>query len=329
MLTVRELTKRYGGTTAVDALTFDVRPGQVTGFLGPNGAGKSTTLRLLLGLDRPTSGSALVNGRRYTDLPRPEREVGALLDGGAAHPGRSARAHLLALTRATGLPRRRVDEVLGTVGLTDVAGRRVGGFSLGMRQRLGIAAALLGDPGCLVFDEPVNGLDIDGVRWVRGLMRDLADEGRTVFVSSHLMTEMQQVADRLVVIGGGRLVAEAPMAELIEAWSHARTVVRTPDAGLLADRLRDRGTPGRPVDVEQGPDGDLRVQGAEPEEVGDAAYRAGVRVHALYREEASLEQAYLELTEGTVRHAASGSGGTRGADAAPGGNGGENTEEYR
>ncbi|WP_017625508.1 ABC transporter ATP-binding protein [Nocardiopsis chromatogenes] len=329
MLTVRELTKRYGDTTAVDALTFDVRPGRVTGFLGPNGAGKSTAVRLLLGLDRPTSGSALVNGRRYTDLPRPEREVGALLDGGAAHPGRSARAHLLALVRATGLPRRRVDEVLGTVGLTDVADRRVGGFSLGMRQRLGIAAALLGDPGVLVFDEPVNGLDIDGVRWVRRLMRDLADEGRTVFVSSHLMSEMQQIADRLVVVGGGRLVADAPMAELIDAWSHARTVVRTPDPGPLTAWLRDRGVPGRRVDVEQGPDGELRIQGARPEEVGDAAHGAGARVHALYREEASLEQAYLELTEGTARHTASGSGGTRGADAAPGGNGGEKTEEYR
>ncbi|MDA2814818.1 ABC transporter ATP-binding protein [Nocardiopsis sp. RSe5-2] len=332
MLTVRELTKRYGGTTAVDDLTFDVRPGHVTGFLGPNGAGKSTTIRLLLGLDRPTSGRALVNGRRYTDLTRPEREVGALLDGGAAHPGRSARAHLLALARATGLPRRRVDEVLGTVGLTDVAGRRVGGYSLGMRQRLGIAAALLGDPGCLVFDEPVNGLDIDGVRWVRRLMRDLADEGRTVFVSSHLMTEMQQVADRLVVVGGGRLVAEAPMAELIEAWSHARTVVRTPDPAALAARLRDRDAPGRRVDVEQGPSGELRIRGAGPEEVGDAAHLAGARVHALYREEASLEEAYLELTEGTVRHAASGSGVSQSADAAPGrdgGDGGENGDARR
>lgn len=302
MLTARELTKRYGGTTAVDSLTFDVRPGLVTGFLGPNGAGKSTTLRLLLGLDRPTSGEALVNGRRYVRLPQPARQVGALLDASAGHPGRSARAHLLALARGGGIPRRRVADVLDEVGLSDVADRRIGGFSLGMRQRLGIAAALLGDPGVLVLDEPLNGLDLDGVRWVRGLVRALADEGRTVFVSSHLMSEMQLVADRLVVVGGGRLVADAPTAELIASWSDPRVVVRTPDPAPLVEQLRR--SPRGPVRVAPGADGVLLVRGATPEEVGDAAHAAGARVHALYREEASLEQVYLDLTGAEVRHRA-------------------------
>ncbi|GAA3989651.1 ABC transporter ATP-binding protein [Thermobifida alba] len=302
MLTARELTKRYGGTTAVDSLTFDVRPGLVTGFLGPNGAGKSTTLRLLLGLDRPTSGEALVNGRRYVRLPQPARQVGALLDASAGHPGRSARAHLLALARGGGIPRRRVADVLDEVGLSDVADRRIGGFSLGMRQRLGIAAALLGDPGVLVLDEPLNGLDLDGVRWVRGLVRALADEGRTVFVSSHLMSEMQLVADRLVVVGGGRLVADAPTAELIASWSDPRVVVRTPDPAPLVEQLRR--SPRGPVTVAPGADGALLVRGATPEEVGDAAHAAGARVHALYREEASLERVYLDLTGAEVRHRA-------------------------
>lgn len=302
MLTARELTKRYGGTTAVDSLTFDVRPGLVTGFLGPNGAGKSTTLRLLLGLDRPTSGEALVNGRRYVQLPQPARQVGALLDASAGHPGRSARAHLLALARGGGIPRRRVADVLDEVGLSDVADRRIGGFSLGMRQRLGIAAALLGDPGVLVLDEPLNGLDLDGVRWVRGLVRALADEGRTVFVSSHLMSEMQLVADRLVVVGGGRLVADAPTAELIASWSDPRVVVRTPDPAPLVEQLRR--SPRGPVRVAPGADGALLVRGATPEEVGDAAHAAGARVHALYREEASLERVYLDLTGAEVRHRA-------------------------
>ena len=311
MLTARELTKRYGETTAVDTLTFDIHPGRVTGFLGPNGAGKSTTMRLLLGLDRPTSGKALVNGRPYADLPWPAREVGALLDAAAVHPGRSARAHLLALARGGGIPQRRVPEVLDTVGLTEVARRRVGGFSLGMRQRLGIAGALLGDPGIVVLDEPVNGLDLDGVRWVRGLVRKLADEGRTVFVSSHLMSEVQLVADQLVVVGGGRLVADAPLPELIAAWSRTRVVVRTPDPDPLTARLQRRSGPERPVTVEPGADGELLVYGADPEEVGDTAHAAGARVHTLYREEASLERAYLDLTEAEVRYpAASGKSGT-------------------
>ncbi len=214
MIEVRDLSKWYGGKPAVDHLTFTVRPGRVTGFLGPNGAGKSTTMRAILALDRPTSGSALISGVRYDQLTEPLREVGALLDAGAVHPGRTAANHLRALAIAAHLPRQRVDEVLDIVGLADMAGKRVKGFSLGMRQRLGIAAALLGDPAVLLFDEPVNGLDPEGIRWVRGLMRSLADEGRTVLVSSHLMSEMAVTADELVVIGGGRLVAQGTVSEL-------------------------------------------------------------------------------------------------------------------
>nr|WP_246425767.1 ATP-binding cassette domain-containing protein [Streptomonospora nanhaiensis] len=302
---VRDLTKRYGETTAVDGLTFEVAPGRVTGFLGPNGAGKSTTMRLLLGLDRPTSGTALVNGRPYADLAAPAREVGALLDASAGHPGRTARAHLLALARGTGVAAARVGEVLETVGLASAARRRIGAFSLGMRQRLGIAAALLGDPATVIFDEPVNGLDLDGVLWVRGLVRRLADEGRTVFVSSHLMGELQLVADHLVVVGGGRLVADAPMAELIAAWSRTHVVVRSPDAADLAARLRAaRAEGGEPVEVAAEAPGELRVRGLAPEAVGDIAHAAGARIHSLYREETSLEQAYLELTESAVHYAA-------------------------
>jgi ABC-2 type transport system ATP-binding protein len=213
MIEIRELTKRYGPVTAVDRLTFRVEPGHVTGFLGPNGAGKTTTLRVLLGLADPTSGQALVGGRRYGDLLRPVRTVGALLDPGAGYPGRRARTHLRCLAVAGGIPASRVDQVLGQVGLADVAARRIGTFSLGMRQRLGLAAALLGDPAVLVLDEPVNGLDVDGIRWIRSLLRSLADEGRTVLVSSHLMSEVEQTADRLVVMGQGRLLADTTLAE--------------------------------------------------------------------------------------------------------------------
>ncbi|HEY0699647.1 MAG TPA: ATP-binding cassette domain-containing protein, partial [Micromonospora sp.] len=228
MITLRGLTKRFGAATAVDNLTLDLAPGLVTGFLGPNGAGKSTTMRMILGLDRPTAGQALIDGRRYAALRHPLREVGALLDAKAVHPGRSARRHLLAMARSNGIPARRVDEVLDTVGLTSVAGKRAGAYSLGMGQRLGIAGALLGDPGVLMFDEPVNGLDPDGVRWVRELMRSLAAEGRTVFVSSHLMSEMQLTADQLVVIGRGRLIADAPIAEVIAGSSLTAVLVRSP-----------------------------------------------------------------------------------------------------
>ncbi|NYJ35900.1 ABC transporter ATP-binding protein [Nocardiopsis aegyptia] len=303
MLTVTALTKRYGGRTAVDDLTFTVEPGRVTGFLGPNGAGKSTTMRLLLGLARPTSGEALVNGREYARLTAPAREAGALLDPRAAHPGRTGRAHLLAKALITGVPRTRVDEVLDEVGLTEAAGRRVGGYSLGMRQRLGVADALLGDPGTLLFDEPVNGLDLDGVRWMRDLARRLADEGRTVFVSSHLMSEMELVADHLVVVGRGRLIADASLGEVIAAWSRTHVLVRSPEAGALGARLERLGPP---VRVEDDGDGGLRVFGLTAEAVGDHAHEAGARVHALAREEASLEQAYLELTDETVEFGAHG-----------------------
>ena len=214
MIEVRGLSKRYGATVAVDGLSFDVRPGVVTGFLGPNGSGKSTTMRLLLGLDAPDAGEARIGGRRYRELPWPLREVGALLEARAFHPGRSARAHLAALAAGNGIPRSRVEEVLGLVGLAEVAGRRAGGFSLGMGQRLGIAAALLGDPGVLLLDEPVNGLDPEGIRWVRGLLRSLAADGRTVLVSSHLIDEIARTADRVVVIGRGRLLADTSVAEL-------------------------------------------------------------------------------------------------------------------
>ncbi|HET6969337.1 MAG TPA: ABC transporter ATP-binding protein, partial [Ornithinibacter sp.] len=217
MISVRGLTKRYGGVRAVDDLTFDVEAGKVTGFLGPNGAGKSTTMRIVLGLDRPTAGTATVNGRPYRELAAPMREVGALLDAGAMHPGRTGRAHLRIGARTNGIPRSRVDEVIDQVGLGAAAGRRIKGYSLGMRQRLGIGAALLGDPRVLLFDEPVNGLDLDGVRWIRSLLRGFADEGRTVLVSSHLMSEMQLVADRVVVIGRGRLIADADLHDLLGA----------------------------------------------------------------------------------------------------------------
>jgi ABC-2 type transport system ATP-binding protein len=215
MIEVRGLSKRYGRVAAVDDLTFDVRPGQVTGFLGPNGAGKSTTLRMIFGLDRPSAGTALVDGAPYAALDEPLRSVGALLDAQAMHPGRTGRSHLGIAARTSGLPRRRVDDVLDQVGLTDAAHRRIRGYSLGMRQRLGIAAALLGDPATLIFDEPVNGLDVDGVRWIRSLLRRLADEGRTVLISSHLMSELQLIADRVVVIGRGRLLADASLSDFV------------------------------------------------------------------------------------------------------------------
>ncbi|WP_158886332.1 ATP-binding cassette domain-containing protein [Amycolatopsis anabasis] len=301
MITLRSLTKRYGEKTAVDELTFDIPSGKVTGFLGPNGAGKSTTMRMLLGLDRPTSGEALVNGKRYAELRHPLREVGALLEAKALHPGRSAGKHLLAMARSNGIPASRVDEVLGTVGLTGVAGKRAGQFSLGMGQRLGIAGALLGDPGTLLFDEPVNGLDPDGVRWVRQLMRALAAEGRTVFVSSHLMSEMQLTADQLVVIGRGRLLADAPVDEFIAGNSEARVRVRVPrpaDRAALAGRLRTAGA------VAEDHGGELTVRGASVEQVGDLAHEIGVRLHGLAEHRASLEQAYMELTASSVEYGA-------------------------
>ncbi|MEV4112823.1 ATP-binding cassette domain-containing protein [Nonomuraea sp. NPDC049695] len=299
MISLKGLSKRYGDRLAVDDLSLELRPGTVTGFLGPNGAGKSTTMRLILGLDRPTSGTALIRGVPYHRIRNPLRTVGALLDARALHPGRSVRAHLAALARSNGIPRRRVSEVLETVGMAGAARKRAGALSLGMSQRLGIAAALLGDPEVLMFDEPVNGLDPDGVRWVRGLMRSLAGEGRTVFVSSHLMTEMQLTADHLVVIGKGRLIADASLSEVIAGSSLTSVLVRTPHAGDLAVRLRAAG-----IAVQRYGENELEATGAALETVGDLAHEAGIRLHELRTREASLEQAYQELTAGSVEYGA-------------------------
>jgi ABC-2 type transport system ATP-binding protein len=291
------LTKRYGARVAVDDLTVTIHPGRVTGFLGPNGSGKTTTMRCILGLARPTTGTATVFGRPYRELDRPMRRVGALIDPRARHPGRTAYRHLLALAQSNGLPAARVDEVIDLVGLESVADDRVRGFSLGMGQRLGIAAALLGDPDVLLLDEPVNGLDPEGIRWVRELLRALADEGRAVLVSSHLMSEMEDTADHLVVLGRGRLLADVPMDELLGAHSAVR--VRTPQGPLLADALRRAGG-----HVELEIDGALRVEGLTQIEVGDVAFVADVRLHELSRVTASLEAAYLALTDDDVEYRA-------------------------
>jgi ABC-2 type transport system ATP-binding protein len=304
VITLRGLTKRYGANTAVDDLSLQIRPGVVTGFLGPNGAGKSTTMRLILGLDRPTSGEALIGGRPYAALRYPLREVGALLDAKAFHPERSARSHLRAMARSNGIPARRVGEVLGQVGLSDAAGKRAGSFSLGMGQRLGIAGALLGDPQVLMFDEPVNGLDPDGVRWIRQLFRELAAEGRTVLVSSHLMSEMQMTADHLVVIGRGRLIADARAHEIISARAPGSVRVRSPQPGRLMSlrsRLSAAGYAAEPA----GPDA-LRVRGATPAQVGALAYELGVQLHELHGDDASLEEAFMELTGSSLEFAAPG-----------------------
>jgi ABC-2 type transport system ATP-binding protein len=299
MIDVQGLTKRYGRTVAVDALSFTVRPGRVTGFLGPNGSGKSTTMRVTLGLDRPTAGAVLVNGRPYRELPAPLREVGSMLDARALHGGRTARNHLLALARSNRIPDRRVDEVLDLVGLTGVAGRRAGGFSLGMSQRLGIGAALLGDPPTLMFDEPVNGLDTEGIRWIRDLMKGLAAEGRTVFLSSHLMSEMELTADHLVVIGRGRLIADTTVARFIEGDAQAVTVVRSPRAEDLRAALEAAG-----ARVEPGPVGAWRVTGPPPAAIGDLALRHGIGLHELSPVRSSLEDAYSRLTATSVEYRA-------------------------
>ncbi|MER6945839.1 ATP-binding cassette domain-containing protein [Nonomuraea sp. NPDC000554] len=297
MISLRGLCKRYGDRMAVDGLSLEVRPGTVTGFLGPNGAGKSTTMRMILGLDRPTAGTALIGGVPYHRIRNPLRTVGAMLDARALHPGRSGYAHLVALARSNGIARSRVAAVLERVGMSDAARKRAGGLSLGMSQRLGIAAALLGDPEVLLFDEPVNGLDPDGVRWVRHLMRSLAGEGRTVFVSSHLMSEMQLTADHLVVIGKGRLIMDAPLTEVIARSSLTAVVVRTPHAADLSVRLSAAG-----ITVERPGENELVANGATAEHVGDIAYEAGIRLHELRTREASLEQAYQELTETSVEY---------------------------
>jgi ABC-2 type transport system ATP-binding protein len=297
MIEVRELSKRYGDTLAVDDLTFDIPPGHVTGFLGPNGAGKSTTMRLILGLDRASAGCVSVNGRAYRSIHRPLHEVGALLEARGIHPGRSARNHLLALARSNGIGRPRVDHVLDIVGLGSVANKRAGGFSLGMNQRLGIAAALLGDPAILLLDEPVNGLDPEGIIWIRTLLRGLAAEGRTVLLSSHLMSEMALTADRLVVIGKGRLIAETTVEEFISRSSRNSVRVRSPEP----DRLRDLLVP-IATTVVLTDDGALLATGVDCPTVADAAFDAGIRVHELVAETASLEDAYLELTEQSVQY---------------------------
>ena len=292
----RGLTKRYGGKLAVDDLTFTVAPGRVTGFLGPNGAGKSTTMRLVLGLDVPTSGTVTVRGKRYADLVNPLHVVGALLDARAVHPGRTAANHLLALAQTAGIGRARVDEVLGLVGLADVAGRRAGTFSLGMSQRLGIAGALLGDPPVLMFDEPVNGLDPEGIRWIRTLMRDLADEGRTVLVSSHLMSEMAMTAQHLVVIGRGRLIADTGIDDFLRGHGDESVLVRSDETDRLARVLRTAGAALRSeVDA-------LVVEGLTAGEIGRLAAAEGIALSELTPRLESLEDVFMALTSDAVEY---------------------------
>ena len=303
MIDVHNLTKHYGPVRAVDDLTFTVKPGVVTGFLGPNGAGKSTTMRMILGLDSPTSGTALIDGSPYASLKQPARRVGALLDAKGVHPNRSARASLLWQAQASGIPDARVDEVMSLVGLSDVASKRAGGFSLGMGQRLGIASALLGDPEYLILDEPVNGLDPAGIRWVRGLLQSLAAEGRTVLVSSHLLAEMAQTADHLIVIGRGKLVADTSVHDFIKGNSAVITIVRPVDTAAMEAALAAAG-----VSFERGVDPDGRptiaVADRSSEEIGAVAFRAGVQLAELSERRASLEDAYIRSTEGHIQYQA-------------------------
>jgi ABC-2 type transport system ATP-binding protein len=301
MIEARNLTKHYGSTVAVDDLSFDVKPGIVTGFLGPNGAGKTTTMRMILGLDRPNRGAVKIDGRHYRDLATPLHEVGALLDAKAMHGGRRAYNHLLLLAQSNGIPKRRVDEVFGIVGLETVAKRRAGGFSLGMGQRLGIAAALLGDPGILMFDEPVNGLDPEGIIWVRTLMRALANEGRTVFVSSHLMSEMSLTADHLVVIGRGRLIRDEGVRQFVESSSRQSVRVRSPRLTELAPQLEAAGATLRPST-----DSAIDVFGLDAARIGDMALAAQIVLHELSPQNPSLEEAFMELTSDSVDFHASG-----------------------
>ena len=289
-ISFNKLTKRYGSVLAVDGLSFDVQPGTVTGFLGPNGSGKTSTLRMLLGLAVPTSGTATIDGVPYHQLPNPVRQVGAALDSNTFHPGRSAAQHLRVITTATGLPRRRVDEVLGLVGLSDVAGRAVGGFSLGMRQRLSLAGALLGDPGVLVFDEPLNGLDPDGIRWLRGLLRTLAAQNRTVFLSSHLLTEVAQTVDEVVVLSRGRLVTHTTLADLTARTSVVRA--RTTDAPRLLDVLAAAGLQVRLADAST-----VEARSATADAVGMAAAAAGVTILELSRQDEDLESLFFDLVQ--------------------------------
>jgi len=297
MIEARGLTKRYGATLAVDDLTFEVTPGRVTGFLGPNGAGKTTTMRLILGLDHPTAGTVTVDGRRYADLRFPLHEVGALLDASAVHPGRRAEQHLWALAQSNRIPRRRVREVLELVGLTAVARKRIGTFSLGMNQRLGIAATLLGDPGVLMFDEPVNGLDPEGIVWIRHLFKRLAAEGRTVFVSSHLMSEMALTAENLIVIGRGHLIAEGTIDELTSRTA-GNVLVRSPAAEELTRLLTEQQAH---VEIDAGT---LRVRGMTAPAIGELAAAHGIVLHELAPEQASLEETFFELTGESVEYRA-------------------------
>jgi ABC-2 type transport system ATP-binding protein len=295
VIELRELTKHYGTTTAIDSLSFTVEPRHITGFLGPNGAGKTTTMRLILGLDNPSAGTVTINGCSYRDKRAPMQEVGALIDPSAVHGGRSAYHHLLWQAQASGLPRSRVDEVLEMVGLAEVAGKKVGGFSLGMHQRLGIGSAMLGDPPVLLFDEPVNGLDPEGIQWIRSLMKRFADEGRTVFVSSHLMSEMEQTADHVLVIGKGRLIADLPVAELTQrsAQSHVRVI--SPQAHALIPYLEASGAV-----VTNGIEHELTVAGLDAPSIGGIAFEHGIRLDELSPRRATLEAAFMELTRASV-----------------------------
>lgn len=297
MIEAHGLTKRYGEKVAVDNVSFTVEPGRVTGFLGPNGAGKSTTMRMAVGLDHPTAGSITVNGKPFSRHKAPLREVGALLEAKAVHTGRNATNHLRGLAATHGIGRKRVDEVIEMTGLGAVAGKRVGGFSLGMGQRLGIAAAMLGDPRTLILDEPVNGLDPEGVKWVRTLVRYLADEGRTVFLSSHLMSEMAITADSLIVIGRGRIIAQGPVQEIIDSSSAASVRVRSPQAGDLATRLQGDGVTVTSVEGSL-----LDISGLTAPQVGEAAASAGIVLHELTPHRASLEDAFMSLTADDVEY---------------------------
>jgi ABC-2 type transport system ATP-binding protein len=312
MIELRGLTKRYGDKTAVDDLSFNVRPGVVTGFLGPNGAGKSTTMRMIIGLDRPTSGDVTIDGKHYAQLDDPLRSIGALLDAKAMHGGRSAYNHLLCLAQSNRLPRSRVDEVLSMVGLTSVAEKRSKGFSLGMGQRLGIAAALLGDPKILMFDEPVNGLDPEGIHWIRNLMKSLAESGRTVFVSSHLMSEMALTAEHLIVIGRGKLMADTSMATFIEQNSRSFVRVRTPQPEQLRDALTAAG-----LTVETAEDGAFELTDGDSAKIGELAAEHRVVLHELSQQRASLEEAFMRLTADSVEYQAGVGGSFQPAGAPP------------
>jgi ABC-2 type transport system ATP-binding protein len=296
MIEVNGLTKRYGDVTAVDDISFVVKPGVVTGFLGPNGAGKSTTMRMILGLDHPTSGTATINGRRYAEAPAPLAEMGALLEARAIDKGRSARNHLLALGAVIGVGASRVDDLLDLVGLTEVGRQPAGNFSLGMGQRLGIASALLGDPATVMLDEPVNGLDPDGIRWMRGLLKELASEGRTVFLSSHLMSEMELTADHLIVIGQGRIISDVSMADFIANAATDKVRVTSPDAAYLQSLLAGPG-----VTTSSQTLGTIVVQGVPASTVGEVAAAAGVVLHELVNIAPSLEEAFMELTRDQVQ----------------------------